>query len=164
MDSALGDVNWLNFVTDGSEDQAKRRITNLSVNGPSQGTFYLQNWDSADNPQTAMYCFQLLAPEFIQVCGGDLSRMNSLATDTCSTMRRLHRIISTDPRFSHVSMVLCDSHGLQLLIEAMISKYKGISDIIEKAQGVVTTFAHSKLQLAILRKHQTACYGQTMLE
>lgn len=29
---ALSDVNWLNFVTDGSDDQAKRRITNLSVN------------------------------------------------------------------------------------------------------------------------------------
>lgn len=44
---------------------------------PSQGTFYLQNWDSADNAQTAMYYFQLLAPEFIQACVGDLYRMNS---------------------------------------------------------------------------------------
>lgn len=65
VDRALGDVNWLNFMTGGSDDQAKRRITNLSVNVPSQGTFYLQNWESADNPQTAMYYFQLLAPEFI---------------------------------------------------------------------------------------------------
>ena len=59
-----------------------------------------------------MYYFQLLAPEFIQACGGDLSRMNSLATDTCSTMRRLHQIISTDPRFSmslwcYVTLMAC---------------------------------------------------------
>ncbi len=149
------------FCDSWSDDQAKRRITNFSVNVPSQGTFYLQNWDSADTPKTAMYYFQLLAPEFIQACRGDLSRMNSLATDTCSTMRRLHQIISMDPRFSHVFMVLCDSHGLQLLIEAIISKHKGISKTMEKAQGDVAAFAHSKLQFAIIRKHQTACYGRT---
>lgn len=62
---------------------AKRRITNFLANVPCQGTFYLQNWDSADNPQTAMYYFQLLAPEFVKACGGDLSRMNNLATDIC---------------------------------------------------------------------------------
>lgn len=161
MDRALGDVNWMSFVTDGSDDNAKRRITNLSVNVPSQGTFYLHNWDSADNSQSAMYYFQLLASEFIQACGGDLSRMNSLATDTCSTMRRLYQIISTDPRFSYVFMVLCDSHGLQLLIEAIVSKHQGILDIMEKAQAIVAAFAHSKLQFAILRRHQTDCYGRT---
>lgn len=84
--------------------------------------------------------------------------MNSLA---CSTMRRLHQIISTDPRFSHVFMVLCDSHGLQLLIEAIVSKHQGISDIMEKAQAIVAAFAHSKLRFAILRRHQTDCYGRT---
>lgn len=65
VDRALGDVSWLNSVTDGSDDQAKHRISNLSVNVPSQGTFYLQNWEIADDQQTAMYYFQLLAPEFI---------------------------------------------------------------------------------------------------
>lgn len=58
-------------------------------------------------------------------------------------------------------MLLCDSHGLQLLSELIISKHKGISDTMEKAQGAVAAFAHSNLQLAILRKHQMACYGQT---
>ena len=58
-------------------------------------------------------------------------------------------------------MVLCDSHGLQLLIEAIVSKHQGISDIMEKAQAIVAAFAHSKLQFAILRRHQTDCYGRT---
>ncbi len=65
VDRKLGDVNWMNFVTDGSDDNVKRQITNLSVNVPSQETFYLHNLDSADNSQTAMYYFQFLAPEFI---------------------------------------------------------------------------------------------------
>ena len=58
-------------------------------------------------------------------------------------------------------MVLCDSHGLQLLIEAIVSKHQGISDIMEKAQAIVAEFAYSKLQFAILRRHQTAGYGRT---
>ncbi len=120
-------------MTDGSDDNDKRRITNLSVNVPSRGTFYLHNWDSANILQTAMYYFQLLAPEFVQAYGGDLSQMNSLATNTCLKMRRLHQIIWTDPCFSHVFMVLYDFQGLQLLIEAIVSKYQGISDIMEKA-------------------------------
>lgn len=35
-------------------NQAKGRIINLSVNVPCQSTFYLQNWDSANSPQTAI--------------------------------------------------------------------------------------------------------------
>ena len=150
VDRILGNVNWMNFMTDGSDDNDKRRITNLSVNVPSYGTFYLNNRGSANILQTAMYYFQLLAPEFVQACGGDLSQMNSLATDTCSKIRRLHQIIWTDPCFSHVFMVLYDFQGLQLLIEAIVSKYQGISDIMEKAQAIITAFAHSKLQFAIL--------------
>lgn len=80
-----------------------------------------------------MYYFQLLVPEFIQACGENLSWINSLATDIHSIMRRLHQIISIDPRFSHIFIVLCDSHGLQFLIEAIVSKHQGILDIIEKA-------------------------------
>ncbi len=62
VDLPLGDVNWLNFMTDRSDDQSKRRITNLSVNLPSQETFHFENWDSADTPQTGIHYFQLLAP------------------------------------------------------------------------------------------------------
>lgn len=73
-----------------------------------------------------------------------------MATDTYSTMQRLHQIISTNPCFSHVIMVLCDSHGLQLLIETIIIKHEDISRIIEKTQSVVATFAQLEVQLAIL--------------
>ena len=58
-------------------------------------------------------------------------------------------------------MVLCNSYGLQLLIEAIITKHQGISEVIKKAQDVVLVFAHSKLQLAIFRKHQTAYHRRT---
>lgn len=35
VELVFGDVNWLNFITDELDDQAKRRITNLSINVPS---------------------------------------------------------------------------------------------------------------------------------
>ncbi len=58
-------------------------------------------------------------------------------------------------------MVLGDSHDLQLLIEAIVSKHPRISDLMEKAQGIFAAFAHSKLQFAFLRIHQMDCYRQT---
>lgn len=76
--------------------------------------------------------------------------MNGLATDTCSSMRRPHQIMSAGPRLSHVFMVLGDSHGLRLLMDAIISKHKGISYTMEKAQGLVAAFAHWKV---------TACHS-----
>lgn len=58
-------------------------------------------------------------------------------------------------------MVLYDSHSLQLLIEIIVSKYQGISEIMEKAQAIIAEFAHLKLQFAILYRHQMHCLGRT---
>lgn len=80
----------MNFRTNEPDNNAKHQIINLLVNTLSQGTFYFYNWDNADNSQTAMYYFQLLAPKFMQVC---------VATDTYSIIQHLHQIISTKPCF-----------------------------------------------------------------
>ncbi|THV67714.1 hypothetical protein D6D28_07277 [Aureobasidium pullulans] len=37
--------------------------------------------------------------------------------DTCATQRRVHELVAQHPEIQHVFTVLCDSHGLQLLIK-----------------------------------------------
>lgn len=82
-----------------------------------------------------MFYFQLLALQLIQACERNLSWTNSLATDNWSAIRRLHQIISMSPYFSHIFMVLFGFCGLQLWIEAIISKNKRIFEIMEKTSG-----------------------------
>lgn len=158
----LGDVQLLNFICDESDDQAHRCITNLSVNTPQQGAFFLRNFHTKDQNQTASSLASLIIPEIIDACNNDLSRFNSVATDTCAEMRVMHGIMGQDPRFSHVFFVPCDSQGIQVLIEQVLElpQYK---ELVKNARVVIAGFAHSKRQLGILREHQQALYdGKTM--
>ena len=81
----IGDVEFLNFVSDESDDKARRRIANLSVNTPQQGAFFLRSFHTKDQNQTASFLASLIILEIIDACNNDLSRFNSLATDTCAT-------------------------------------------------------------------------------
>lgn len=44
----LGDVEFLNFVCDESDDKIRRRIADLSVYIPPQGAFFLRNTYTKD--------------------------------------------------------------------------------------------------------------------
>lgn len=153
----LGDVQFLNFVCDESEDKARRRITNLLVNTSQQEAFFLRNFHTKDQNQTASFLASLIIPEIVDACNNDLSRFNSLATDTCAVMRAMHGIMEHDPQFSHVFFVLCDSHGIQLLVKRIL-ELPQYEKLVKNAQVVVAGFAHSRLQLGILREHQQALY------
>ena len=68
--------------------------------------------------------------------------------------------LSQDLRLQHCFFILCDSHGLQLLIKDIL-QLPWFSGIAQRAQKVVTAFKRSKLQLAILRQYQMEKYGCT---
>ena len=93
---------------------------------------------------------------------GDWGRINSFTTDTCSTILLLWRILAADQRLqlSKALFVLCDSHGLQLLIKDVlgIPHYKVIQSQI---MLFINTFRRSPLQLSILGEKPKACYGKT---
>ena len=154
----LRDVQFLNFVCDKFDDKARRRIANLSVNTPQQGAFFLRNFHTKDKNQTASFLTSLIIPEIIEACNNDLSRFNSLATDTCAVMRVMHHLMEQDPRFSHVFFVLCDSHEIQLLFKRIL-ELPHYAKLIKNAQVIVAGFAHSRLQLSILREYQQSLYN-----
>ena len=160
VNALLVECQWLNFTIDESDDKARRRIANLSVNVPSQGSFFLRNYHTQANRQTADFLVQLTAPGIIEACNGDVTRCNSIATDTCAAMRSFHTKMSADPRFKDCFFVLCDSHGIQLLIKRVI-ELVAYQQNFKKAQSIAGAFSHSRLQLAILREKQTELYGRT---
>ena len=154
----LGDVQFLNFVSDESDDKARRHIANLSVNTPQQGAFFLWNFHTKDQNQTASFLASLIIPEIIDACNNDLSRFNSLATDTYAVMRAMHCLMEQDLRFFHLFFVLCDSHGIQLLIKRIL-ELPQYERLVKNAQAIVAGFAHSRLQLGIFREHQQSLYN-----
>jgi len=93
---------------------------------------------------------------------GDWERINSFATDTCSTMLSIWKLLENDERLwkSWSLMVPCDSHGLQLLIGDILSilYYKEIHHHITQ---IITTFRSSPKQLSILQEKQKSIYGKT---
>jgi hypothetical protein len=91
---------------------------------------------------------------------GDFRRINAVATDTCSAMRLVWRLLGADPRTSHVFSVPCDSHGLQLLIQDLLSKIPPLKEVKTAAEHIVAAFKHAPLQYAILKQHQLHHYGK----
>jgi hypothetical protein len=91
---------------------------------------------------------------------GDFRRINAVATDTCNAMRAVWKLIGADPRTSHVFCVPCDSHGLQLLIQDLLSKIPPLKEVKTAAEHIVASFKHAPLQYAILKRHQLQNYGK----
>ena len=87
-----------------------------------------------------------------EVYGPDakLPFINSVATDTCSTMRSFWTKLGVNPRYKLSFFVPCDSHGLQLLIR----------DNFAECNGIVAHFSSSHKQLALLRSYMVAELGK----
>ena len=93
VEKLLGDVQYLNYICNESDDKARCCITNLLVNTPQQGAFFLRNFHTKDQNQTAEYLSDLIIPEIVTSSNNDLSWFNSFATDTCAVMRAMHNKI-----------------------------------------------------------------------
>lgn len=95
---------------------------------------------------------------------GDWERINSFATDTCSTMLSIWKLLENDERLwkSWSLMVPCDCHGLQLLIGDIhsIPYYKEIHHHITQ---IITTFRSSPKQLSILQEKQNPFMARPVL-
>lgn len=103
---------WLNVVFDGSDDIAKNRLFNVSIQVPGSVAFYWITVDTGDERQTAENTVEILKPILLDLTGNDLSRINSVVTDTNSTMRKTQRLLGNEAALGHLFLSLCDSHGL----------------------------------------------------
>jgi hypothetical protein len=159
VDACLKHEDRINVVFDESKDQAGHRINNMSL-VTRLGAFYYQTDDVGEVRQTHENVASWAIKKMGESVGGDFSRINSVATDTCADMRAVWRKIHENPETSHVLCVPCDSHGLQLLIGDLLEKIPTFKAIKDSAEQIASAFKNAPLQLAILRRHQHTCYGK----
>ena len=155
----LHEAPYLNVILDASDDVSSNRIVNVSIAIPNSVAFYWTTIDTKDHDHTALATLSLIKPSLVEIFGQDFSRLNAICTDTCSTMRKLHREMKAIPEFSHCLYILCDSHGLQLLVKDIVESKQWVP-VIGKVNLLIAFFKKAKLQLARLRIHQQACYAR----
>lgn len=98
----------INFVTDGSSDINHNRINKLSA--PTQiGALQLVSEDIPGMVHSANVLAQWTYNQFLDWTGGNLAKVNSLATETEEKMRKMWKALATMPGFSHVFFVPCAS-------------------------------------------------------
>jgi hypothetical protein len=140
----------LNFVLDESPNISSRRIVNISVVIPQYGSIFLNNEDVGDESLNTSFFtnwFMKMALPY------DLSRVSSLTTDTCATMRATWTGLEYTKQLAHALFIPCDSHGLQLLMKDIL-ELPQIAPVIASAQTIVVAFRRSQKQYAILRSYQ----------
>jgi hypothetical protein len=152
-------ARYLNFTTDESESIRGDRIANLSLNLVQGGTFHLSSLNTGSKTHTSENLAAIALDELQKWTENRMNCINSINTDTCNTMRRMHEILQEQPELKHVFFTLCDSHGLQLLIKDIL-KLPWYSDVVKSISKIVATFKKSPLQMAILREHQMVVYGK----
>ena len=152
-------IQHLNFAVDESDSIRKDRIFNLSLNLMDNGVYHLKSLCTGSDTHNAENISRIVVEQLNEWTGGNLQKVNSVATDTCNTMRSMHEILCRRPELSHVFFTLCDSHGLQLLIKDIL-QLPWFKEVMQKVTRVVTAFRKSPLQLAILREYQQKEYGR----
>jgi Protein of unknown function (DUF 659)/hAT family C-terminal dimerisation region len=153
--------HFLNVSLDESSNIKRDRIINICILtnfGPFCLRYELVGVGTSSAERIAEWLVKQL--EILEKdIGQKLPRINSLTTDTCSTMRSLWELLRTYDRFKYALFVPCDSHGLQLLIKDIIS-HNMFKDTMKKAQDIVVHFRKSHKQLALLREFQQKIYNR----
>lgn len=112
VESRLRANNRLNFVTDESTNIRKERIINLCCNVPNEGAYYICSKAIGSASMGAEGLAAWVLEEIGAVTSKDFSRVNSMATDTCNTMRSVWNRLQCDSRLQHALFVPCDRYVL----------------------------------------------------
>ena len=134
VDAILNDLDWLNIVTDESNDINHSRICNISIHTPYGSLHYISE-DIGAKRMDAAGCANWLRTHLQKLTDNDFARINSIATDTCNTMLSMRKELLQSPDFKHVLFIPCDSHGIQLLVKDLLSVPR-LKTILNKAQAI----------------------------
>lgn len=159
---------WLNITTDGFESRNGDRIVNFAVSTTKGTSFSIKNITTGDLTQSASYLVARFVEAVTKVTGGDLTRVNSIATDTCSAMRAFHSELKSHSDLSHVLISLCDSHGIQLLIKDIVDSgtngpVEHYKVLLNQAQQISLQVRHSPKSYAHIKEVIRASKSQVGL-
>lgn len=131
----ISGMQTLNVVTDESSNIRNNRICNISFH-TSSGSIHYVSEDIQSKQMTATTAAQWLRNHLITLTNGDISRINSIITDTCKLMFKMWLEIQKLDEFKHVFFIPCDSYDLQFLIGDLL-KIPNFKKVLDKAQTVV---------------------------
>ncbi len=157
VETILKESPLLNIINDESDNVKGERILNVIVLTKDHHSFYAFSESAGERLDAAENARWMLG-KMLDLTGGDLGKIHSVTTDTCSLEQATWDRLSQDPRLSHIFYVPCDSHGLQLLIKDLLSTPK-IKATFYKGLTIVNFLQKAKNQLSILCRYQTQHYG-----
>jgi hypothetical protein len=115
-DEILKSGSLINIAVDESTNISNERIQNTSIITMDGQSFHWLSKDLGSTQQSADEIAKAVLTNLVDMTDGDLSLVNSLATDTCNTMKSTWEKLGQDERLKNCFFVPCDSHGIQLLI------------------------------------------------
>ena len=162
VDCEIALEQHINIVMDESTNIQFNRIMNVSVS-TDRGVFHWKSRDIGARNMTAESCAEFITEELWLMTKNNLSRINSMSTDTCATMRKTWRVLKNYSELKHVFFIPCNSHGLQLAMKDLLQKHKKrplteIQHTFNQALAIVTNFWKAPKQLALLRAKQLEIY------
>jgi len=158
-DSLISTLSRINVITDESGNINGSRISNISVHS-GYGSLHYVSEDIRAKWMTAPAAAQWLRNHLNALSNSRLERINSIASDTCSTMRSMWTEIEKFDDLKHCLFVPCDSHSIQLLVKDLL-QLPLFSETIQQAQCIVKSFRKAPLQYARLREFQLEYYKKT---
>ena len=150
--------DMLNIVTDESSNINHSRICNISIQTPVGPLHYVSEDVGSIRLNATGYALWL-SQHLLRITNNDISRINSIAADTCATMLAMGEQLQLSDQFKHVFFIPCDSHSIQLLVKDILT-IPYLKSILSNAQAIVSAFHKSPFQHALLREQQIICYGK----
>jgi Protein of unknown function (DUF 659)/hAT family C-terminal dimerisation region len=158
INTFLKSNDMLNIVTDESSNINHSRICNISIQTPVGALHYVSEDVESTRLDATGYALWL-SQHLLRITNNDISRINSITTDTCATMQAMEKQLQLSDQFKHVFFIPCGSHSIQLLIKDILAIPR-LKSILSDAQAIASAFHKSPLQLAYLREQQINCYGK----
>jgi Protein of unknown function (DUF 659)/hAT family C-terminal dimerisation region len=158
-DVLISNLNHINITTDESTNINVNRISNISIH-TKYGSLHYISEDLKAKRMTALAAAEWLHDHLLAISNRQLERVNSISTDTCSTMLRMWAEIEKFDDLKHCLFIPCDAHGIQLLVKDVLTQLPRFNNIMQQAQCIAKSFRLAPLQYARLREYQLGYYGQ----
>src|SRR5271154_1599852 len=120
VDSILASSERINVIFDESTDINHNRILNLFLM-TARGPLFEEHTKLGHATIDADWHRDHIHKRLTEILHGQLHKITSFSTDTCSVMESTWKKLSLMKDFRNALFVPCDSHGLQLLVKDIIS-------------------------------------------
>ena len=120
IERIIKDSPNIDLIIDESSTIGGHRVINVSVHTAS-GVFFHETSELPAGDIDSGWLAEFLEMKVVPgLCSGVVVSINSLATDTCGTMRSLWAKLKHKDQYKRAFFIPCDSHGIQLLIKDVL--------------------------------------------